>query len=84
MNAVAAEDATESDSGKHQRSGAGLDSPNAQVDTPINDSEAASAAVGPATELPVDSAATTKPPRTKQKGRALTSTDSASQASAPA
>ena len=84
MNAVAAEDATQPDSGKDQGNGAGADSPNAQGDTQTTDSEATSEAVCAATDSPVDSAATTKPPRTKQKARALTSTDSASQASAPA
>ena len=76
MNAVAAEGATQPDSGKDQRSGAEVISPNAQGDTLTNDSEATSVAVGATTDSPVDSAATTKPPRTKQKGRALTSTDS--------
>jgi hypothetical protein len=84
MNAVAAEGATQPDSGNDQRSGTEAGSPNAQADTPTNDSEATSVAVGATTDSPVDSAATTKPPRTKQKERALTSTDSASQASAPA
>jgi ribosomal protein L10 len=84
MNAVAAEDATQPDSGNDQRGGAGAGSPDAQADTPTNDSEATSVAVGAASDSPVDSAATTKPPRTTHKGRALTSTDSASQASAPA
>lgn len=82
MNAVAAEDTTQPNSGKDQRSGAGAGSPNAQADAPTNDSEATSVAVGAATASPVDSASTTKPPRT-QKGRALTSIDSVSQASAP-
>jgi hypothetical protein len=84
MNAVAAEGLTPPHSGKDQRSGAEAGLPNAQADTPTNDSEATSVAVGATTDSPVDSAATTKPPRTKQKGRSLTSTDSASQASAPA
>ena len=84
MNAVATEGATQPDSGKDQRSGTVAGSPTAQADTPTNDSEATSVAVGTTTDSPVDSAAATKPPRTKQKGRALTSTDSASQASAPA
>lgn len=84
MNAVAAEDATQPDSGKDQQSEAGAGSPNAQADTPTNDSEATSVAVGAATDSPVDSAATTKPPRTKQKGRVLTSTESAAQANAAA
>jgi hypothetical protein len=83
MNAVVAEDATQPDSGKDQRGGAGLGSPNPQVDTPTNDSEVTSETVGAATDSSVDSA-TTQPPRPKRKGRALTSTDSASQASAPA
>jgi hypothetical protein len=82
MNAVAAGDAAQSDSGKDQQSEAGA--ANAQGDAPTNDSEATSVVVSAATDSPVDRAATTKPPQTKQKGRALTSTDSASQASAPA
>ena len=81
MNTTAEEAPTQPDSGKGE---AGAHSPNAQADTPTNDCEATSVAVGAAPDSPVDSAATTKPPRTKQKGRALTSTDSASQASAPA
>jgi hypothetical protein len=84
MNAVAAEDATQPDSGKDQQSAVGAGSPNAQGDAPTSDNEATSVAVGDATDSPVDSAATNKPSRTKQKGRALTSTDSASQAGAAA
>ena len=84
MNAVAADDAAQSDSAKDQQSEAEAGSPNAQAASPTNDSEAKSVAVGAATDSPVDSAATTKSPRTKQKGRALTSTDSASEAGAPA
>jgi ribosomal protein L10 len=84
MNAAAAEDATQSDSAKDQRSEAGAGSPKAQADAPAaNESEVTSVTVGAATDSPVDSAATTQPPRPKHKGRALTSTDSASQASAP-
>lgn len=83
MNAVAAEGATQPDSDKDQRSGAGAGSPNPQADPPTNDGEATSVAVGAATDSPVDTAETTKSPRTKQKARALTSTDSALQASAP-
>ena len=84
MNAVAADDAAQSDSAKDQQSEAEAGSPKAHAASPTNDSEANSVAVGAATDSPVDSAAATKPPRTKQKGRAPTSTDSASQASAPA
>lgn len=84
MNTAAEEATTRPDSGKDQQSEAQAGSPNAQADTPTNDSEATSVAVAPATDSRVDSAATTNPPRTKQKGRALTSIDSASQASAPA
>jgi hypothetical protein len=84
MNTTTEEVATQPDSGKGQEGEAGASSPNAQADAPTNNSEATSVAVGVATDLPVDSAAASKPPRTKQKGRALTSTDSASQASAPA
>jgi hypothetical protein len=83
MNAIAEADATQTDSGKGEEGEAGAGSPNEQADTPTSDSDATSVAVGAATDSAVDSAATTKPPRT-QKGRALTSTDSASQASAPA
>ena len=83
MNAIAEEDATQADSGKSQEGEAGVGSPNAQADAPTNDGQATSVAVGAATDSSVDTAATTKPPRT-QKGRALTSTDSASQASEPA
>ncbi len=84
MNAVTADDAAQSDSANDQQSEAEAGSPNAHAASPTNDSEANSVAVGAATDSPVDSAATTKSPRTKQKGRALTSTDSASQADAPA
>ena len=84
MNAVAADDAAQSDSANDQQSEAEAGSPNAHAASPTNDSEANSVAVGAATDSPVDSAATTKSPRTKQKGRELTSTDSASQAGAPA
>jgi ribosomal protein L10 len=83
MNAVAADDAAQSDSAKDQQSEAEAGSPNAHAASPTNDSEANSVVVGAATDSPVDSAATTKSPRTKQKGRALTSTDSASGAGAP-
>jgi len=84
MNAVAADDAAQSDSAKDQQSEAEAGSPKAHAASPTNDSEANSVAVGAATDSPVDSAAATKPPRTKQKGRAPTSTDSASEAGAPA
>src|SRR5437867_8888145 len=84
MHAVAADDAAQSDSAKDQQSEAEAGSPNAHAASPTNDSEANSVAVGAATDSPVDSAATTKSPRTKQKGRALMSTDSASEAGAPA
>jgi hypothetical protein len=82
MNAIAEEDATQAVPGNGQENEAGAGSPDAQADGPTNDSEATSVVVSAATDSPVDSAATTKPPRT-QKGRALTSTDSAAQASAP-
>ncbi len=83
MNATAEGDPAQPDSGKRQEGEAGAGSPNAQADTPTSDSEATSVALSTATGSPVDSAAISKPPRTKQKGRALTSTDSASQASSP-
>jgi hypothetical protein len=84
MNTTAEEATTQPDSGKDQQSEAQAGSPNAGADTPTNDSEGTSVGVSAATDSPVDSKATAKPPRTKQKERALTSTDSASQASAPA
>ena len=84
MNAVAAEDATQPIAGRDQQSEAGAGSPSAQLDPPTSDSDAASVAASAAADSLVDSAATTKPPRTKQNGQALTSTDTASQASAPA
>ena len=84
MNAVAADDAAQADSANDQQSEAEAGSPNAHAASPTNDSEANSVAVGAATDSPVDSAATTKSPRTKQKGRAVTSTDGASEAGAPA
>jgi hypothetical protein len=84
MNAVAGGDSIQPDSGTGQESEAGAGSPNAQADAPTNASEAASVGAGAATDSPADGAATNKPPRAKQKGRTLTSADSASQASATA
>jgi len=84
MNTTAEGAPTQPDTGKGQEGDAGAGSPNAQAGSPTNDSEATSVAISPATDSPVDSAGTAKPPRTKQKARAPTSTDSASQASAPA
>ena len=84
LNTTAEGTPTQPDSGKGHEGDVGAGSPNAQAGSPTNDSEATSVAVSLATDSPVDSAATAKPPRTKQKARALTSTDSASQASAPA
>ena len=46
--------------------------------------EATSVAVGAATDSPADGAPTTKPPRTKQKEKVLTSAEIASPLSAPA
>src|SRR5439155_10958202 len=57
MNAGAAEDATQPDSGKGQESVPGAGSPNTQADTPTSDSEAASVEVGAATGSLADSAA---------------------------
>ena len=84
MNAIAEEDATQTDSGKGQEGEAGAGSPNALADVPTKDSQATSPSADPATDPPADGDATTKPPRTKQKGKALTSTESASPLSAPA
>ena len=84
MNAVAEGDPTQPDSGKGQEGEVAASSPNALADVPTEDSQATSPSPGPATDAPADGAATTKPPRTKQKGKVLTSTESASPPSAPA
>jgi hypothetical protein len=84
MNAIAEEDATQADSGKGQEGEARAGSPNALDGAPTEDSQATSPSADPATDPPADGDATTKPPRTKQKGKALTSTESASPLSAPA
>ena len=84
MNAVAEGDPTQPDSGKGQEGEAGAGSHNALADVPTEDSQATSPSAGPATDAPADGGATTKPPRTKQKGKVLTSTESASPLSAPA
>ena len=83
MNAIAEGDSAQPDAGKSQESEAVRGSANAQLgDVPTDDSEAASVTAGAATDAPADGAATTKPPRTKQKGRVPTSAESASQANA--
>jgi hypothetical protein len=84
MNAIADEDATQAASGKGQEGeAAAVGSPNALAGVPTEDSQATSPS-GPATDAPADGAATAKPPRTKQKGKVLTSAESASPLSAPA
>ena len=82
MNAIAEADATQTDSGKGQEGEAG--SPNTLAGVPTEDSQAPSPSAGPATDTPADGAPTTKLPRTKQKGKVLTSAESASPLSAPA
>src|ERR1700686_3530554 len=82
MNAIAEEDATQAAFGKGREGEAG--SPNTLAGVPTEDSQATSPSAGPATHPPADGDATTKPPRTKQKGKALTSAESASPLSAPA
>jgi hypothetical protein len=84
MNAVAEGDPTQPDSGKGQEGEPGAISHNALADVPTEDSQTTSPSAGPATDAPADGGATTKPPRTKQKGKVLTSTESASPLSAPA
>jgi hypothetical protein len=84
MNAIAEEDATQAASGQGQEGEAGAGSPNALAGVSTKDSQATSPSAGLATDAPADDGATTKPPRTKQKGKALTSTESASPLSAPA
>jgi len=85
MNAIAEENATQTDSGKGQEgeAGAGAGVPNALAGVPTEDSQATSPSAGPATDAPADGAAATKPPRTKQKGQVLSSAESASPLSAP-
>ena len=84
MNAIAEEDAAQADSGKRQESEARASSPDALGDVPTEDSRATSVAAGAATDAPADGPATTKPARTKEKGKVVTSTESASHLSAPA
>ena len=82
MNAIAGGDAPRMDPIGADESEARADSNNAHVDAPNDVSEVAPMAAVAGVDVPTDAAETTKPPRTK--GRAPTSTDSASQASAPA
>lgn len=80
MNAIAEEGATQAESGKGQESEEGTGSPDALADVPTEDSQATSGAA----DAPADRPVTTNPPRTKQKGKVLTSTESGSPLSAPA
>jgi anti-anti-sigma factor len=84
MNTTAEGAPTQPDSGKGQEGEAGAGSHSALADVPTEDSQATSPSAGLATDAPADDGATTKPPRTKQKGKVLTSTESASPLSAPA
>lgn len=81
MNATAEGDPTQPDSGKHQEGEAEAGSPNAQADTPTGNGGAASVEVGAAAGSLADGGLSTQSPRRKQSGRALASTDSASQTS---
>jgi len=83
MNAVAEGGPTQPDSGKGQEGETRAGSPNAQLsDVPTDDdSEGVSVTADAATDPPAAGAVTTKPPRTKQKGRALISAGGASQVS---
>ena len=83
MNAKSAGDSTEPDAGKHQESEAGTGS-NVVAPATTDASEVASMTLGTATDLPADGTAAIKAPTTKQQGRALTSAESAAQASATA
>jgi len=83
MNAIAEEDAAQADSGKGQEGEAGAGSPNVLAGVPTEDTQATAPSAGPA-DAPADGAATTKPPRTKQKGKVLTSGESSSPLSTPA
>ena len=82
MNTTAEAEPTQADSGKHQEGEARAGSSSAQADAPSGNGGTASVDVGAAPGSPADGGPTSQPPRTKQKGRALTSADSASQASA--
>jgi hypothetical protein len=68
MNAIAEEDATQPDSGKGEEDEAGAGSPNALADVPTEDSRATPPSARPATDVPADGAATSKPPRTTYQG----------------
>ena len=84
MNAIAEGDPTQPESGSGQESAAGAGSPDALVDVPTENSQATSVAAGAPTDAPVDGPVTTKAPGAKQKGKVPSSTESASQLSAPA
>jgi hypothetical protein len=84
MNAMTEGDSAQPDAGKSQESEARAGSPNALADVPTEDSQATSVAAGATTDASADGAATTKPSRTKQKGRSLTSVEDSSPASATA
>jgi hypothetical protein len=84
MNTIAEGEAVQPGPGKGQVSEAEAVSTSAQAEAPNDDGDAASVTTGPTTDSPADHAAAAKPPRAKQKGRALTSAEGASQASATA
>jgi hypothetical protein len=84
MNAISDEDAAEAHSAKGRESEAGARSSAPLADVPTEDGQAISVAAGAATDAPGDGPTTTKPARKKEKGKILTSTESASQLSAPA
>ena len=84
MNAIGDGDATQSDSGKGQESKAEGVSSSAQAEVLNDDGDTASVTPDPTTDSPAMHAAAGKPPRSKQKGRGLTSAEDASQTSATA
>ena len=81
MSTTAEGDPTQPDSGMRQEGAAVAGSPNAQAVAPTGNGSAALVDGAVATASPVDGGTTTKSPRTKRSGRALTSADSASQTS---
>lgn len=84
MNAIAEGAAAQPDSVAGQGNEAGASSPSALAEAATEHSEEGSVTTAAGTGAPADSPAATKPAQKKKTARALTSTDSASQASATA
>jgi hypothetical protein len=84
MNAIAEEDSAQADSAKDKGNEVGMSSSAPLADVPDEDGHVISVAAGTATDAPADGPAATKPARKNEKGKILTSTESASPLSAPA